>query len=287
MNRFKFITCYHSSKYSISSLCKLLNVSRAGYYEFQTRRKSKTQIKREYIESQVIRVYKEHKGRYGSPRIANQLYEEGIETNKRVVAELMAKNSLVAITHKRKKNNNSNKFEEAVRENSLNRIFNQKDINNVWCGDITYVRCSDGTLYVSTYVDLGSRMDVSYDVRSNMKKELVLKSLEETFAGKRFPKMIHTDGGSQYRSYKFKELMEKYGISHSMSAPGTPIDNAVIESFFNTLKKELIYPNKGKTMAQMRILIKGYMEEYYPKKRHHTTIGMTPEKYEKMNYNVS
>ncbi len=211
------------------------------------------------------------------------MYEEGIETNKRVVAELMAKNNLRSISYKRKQNSKKNKLEEALRTNELNRAFNQKHINKIWCGDITYVICTDGTLYVSAYTDLGSRMDVSFDIRSNMKEDLVIDSLKATFDSGRIPKMIHTDGGSQYRSHKFKALMEEYGIIHSMSAPGTPTDNAVIESFFNTFKKELVYPNKGKTKAQMRLLITEYLEEYYPKKRHHTTIGMTPEKYEKLN----
>ncbi len=230
-----------------------------------------------------MRVFYEHKQRYGSPRIANQLYDEGIETNKRVVAELMAKNNLKSCTHKRKQSKRKDKLEEALRSNELKRAFNQEHIDDVWCGDITYVICSDGTLYVSVYTDLGSRNDVSYDIRSNMKEELVIDSLVKTFKEGRIPKMIHTDGGSQYRGRRFKKLMEKYGIIHSMSAPGRPTDNAVIESFFSTFKKELIYPNKGKSKAQMRILIKEYLEDYYPKKRHHTTIGMTPERYEKIN----
>lgn len=122
------------------------------------------------------------------------MYEEGIETNKRVVAELMAKNNLRSTSYKRKQNSKKNKVEEALRTNELKRAFNQEHINKVWCGDITYVICADGTLYVSSYTDLGSRMDVSFDIRSNMKEDLVIDSLKKTFDSGRVPEMIHTDG---------------------------------------------------------------------------------------------
>ncbi len=122
----------------------------------------------------------------------------------------MSKNDIKAITYKRKKYKNKSLIEEYVKENELNRVFNQKHIDQVWCGDITYAPCVDGTLYVSTYIDLGSRYDVSYDIRTNMKEDLVIDSLIETFSKSRIPKMIHTDRGSQYRSYKFKETEELY-----------------------------------------------------------------------------
>lgn len=164
----------------------------------------------------------------------------------------------------------------------MNREFNQERIDEIWVTDITYISCSDGRLYLSTYIDLTTRIPRCFAVERHMKKSIVLNPLT-SYPG-RLPKMIHSDRGSQYRSYDYQELLEKYYIIHSMSEPGTPVDNAVIESYHRSIKRELIIPNKHKTMAEMRVLIHNYLIDYYSDKRIHTKLKMTPRKYKKFSW---
>ncbi len=260
-------------------MCKLLNVSRQGYYHWLSRSPSNRQLIHEYLQAEIKRVFTEHNGRYGSPRIALQLYNEGINTNKRVVAMLMCKMNLCAKGYRKRKSTytKSKDFELKVKENLLNREFDQEEIDKIWVTDITYIPCCDGILYLNTYIDLTTRIPRCYEIYNHMKKTLVIEPLKR-YRGE-YPEMIHSDQGSQYRSYAFKDLLEKFSITHSMSKPGTPADNAVIESFHKTIKRELVIPNKHKSRAEMKVLIYEYMD-YYINKRIHTKFGMTPSKYQ-------
>lgn len=261
-------------------MCSLLSVSRGGYYEWLKRKPSQTKLRHEFLSKEIKRIYHEHKGRYGSPRIALQLYEEGIETNKRVVAVLMRKMRLCAKGyHRRKPSYGQPKpIEAAIKENLLNRQFNQDIVDAIWVTDITYISCLDGRLYLSTYIDLTTRIPRCFSIENHMKKSIVIDPLVD-YKGK-YPDFIHSDRGSQYRSYAFQEVLEKHGIVHSMSEPGTPVDNAVVESYHRTIKRELIYPNKHKSKAEMKVLIIDYLTDYYPDKRIHTKLKMTPKKFE-------
>lgn len=261
-------------------MCRILNVSGQGYYLWRNRRPSRTQLRHNFLKENIKRVFYEHKGRYGSPRIAQQLYDEGIETNKRVVAVLMREMNLCAKGfHRRKSSYGRGKaIEEIVKENLLNRQFEQSQIDAVWVTDITYIPCNDGRLYLSTYIDLATRIPRCYMVDSHMKKEIVVRPLQ-IYKGE-FPTVIHSDRGSQYRSLSYQELLTDHHITHSMSQPGTPVDNAVIESFHRSIKRELIEPNKHKSKIEMKVLIQDYLEDYYPNKRIHTKFMMTPRQFE-------
>lgn len=261
-------------------MCKLLSVTRQGYYEWVKREPSQRVLRHQFLEGEIRRVYGEHKGRYGSPRIALQLYEEGIETNKRVVAVLMRKMGLCAKGYHRRKSTygQPKPIETAIKENILNRQFDQEVIDAIWVTDITYIICSDGRLYLSTYIDLTTRIPRCFSVENHMRKSIVIDPLMR-YQGK-YPGIIHSDRGSQYRSYAYQELLENHQILHSMSEPGTPVDNAVIESFHRSIKRELIIPNKHKTKAEMKVLIHDYLTDYYPNKRIHTKLKMTPSKFQ-------
>jgi len=270
----------HKGKYPILHYAKLFKVSRVGYYEYSKRKLSATKLKHEYLTIEIQRVFNQHKGNYGSPRIAQQLYDEGIETNKRVVAELMQKAGLKAKGYRKSRGNQTKKkgLAEYVRENLVKREFDSKAIDAIWVTDITYVPCSDGRLYLSTYIDLATRIPRCYKISSSMKKELVLEPLKR-YDG-RYPTIIHSDRGSQYTSYAYAELLEEKSILHSMSQPGTPVDNAVIESFHNSIKRELINPNRHKTKVEMQVLIDHYLQKYYIYDRIHTKFMKTPYKYQ-------
>lgn len=169
-------------------------------------------------------------------------------------------------------------LETAVKDNLLNREFDQDMVDSIWVTDITYISCLDGRLYLSTYIDLTTRIPRCFAIKTHMRKDIVIHPLK-TYSGK-LPQMIHSDRGSQYRSYAYQELLDDHGITHSMSEPGTPVDNAVIESYHRSIKRELIIPNKHKTKAEMKMLIEDYLIDYYPNKRIHTKFKMTPRKFE-------
>ncbi len=258
----------------------MLHVSRAGYYDWVKRPPSELSLRHDYLKAEIKRTFKEHHGRYGSPRVVLALLNEGINTNIRVVAKLMRDMNLCAIGyHRRKKSYGQNKaIEDVVKENLLQREFHQIDVDRVWVTDITYIQCKDGRLYLSTYIDLTTRIPRCFKVYTNMKKHLVIDPIK-TYKGV-LPEMIHSDRGSQYRSYDYRDLLEDKNILHSMSEPGTPVDNAVIESYHKSIKRELIYPNKHKTKAEMKVLIHEYLTNYYVKKRIHTKFNMTPLQFE-------
>jgi putative transposase len=188
-------------------------------------------MRHDFLKTEIKRVFEEHKGRYGSPRIALQLYDEGIETNKRVVERLMRELNLCAVGyHRRKKCYGQNKpIEDVIKENSLNRAFDQDIIDAVRFTDITHVSYNDGRLYLSTYIDPSARIPRCFKVYSDMKKHIVIEPLGR-YRGKLLD-VVHSVPGSQYRSGAYRDLLESNGTTHSMSEPGTPVDNAVIVSF--------------------------------------------------------
>ena len=162
-------------------MAELLEVTRSGYYEWLKRVPSTRVLRHQYLTEEIKRVFKQHNGNYGSPRIAQQLYDEGIETNKRVVAELMQKAGLKAKGYRKraKKHTKKKPIEEYIRENILNRQFDRETIDEIWVTDISYVACSDGRLYLSTYIDLTTRIPRCYEIGVSMKKEMVMSPLEK------------------------------------------------------------------------------------------------------------
>ena len=228
-------------------------------------------------------MFDEHKGRYGSPRIAQQLYEEGIETNKKTVAMLMQRAGLVSVySRKRRKKQHHASKEGVLHDNLLKRDFNSSKPGMIFVTDITYVPCSDGRLYLTPYLDLATRLPKSYGITEHMRKSCVIEPLERLLrqGDVKEGAITHSDQGSQYRSYAFAALCEENGLRQSMSAAGKPIDNAVAEAFFKTVKTEVIKPNRHLTKAQMEVVLRNYLDDYYPNKRIHTTLGMTPLQYE-------
>lgn len=150
-------------------------------------------------------------------------------------------------------------IEEIVKENLLNQQFEQSQIVAVWVTDITCIPCNDGHLYLPTYIDLATRIPRCYMADSHMKKEIVVRPLQ-IYKGE-LPTVIHSDGGSQYRSFIYQKLLTDHHITHLMSQPGTPVDNAVIESFYRSIKRELIDSNKHKSKIEMKVLIQDYLED--------------------------
>lgn len=261
-------------------MADILNVSRQGYYHYINRSKSQTALRHEYLNKEIKRVFKQHKGRYGSPRIALQLYNEGIETNKRVIATLMRLLGLYAVGYhpKRYKYPSKGRLEQYVKENLVKRQFDRDIVDEIWVTDITYISCSNGRLYLCLYLDLTTRIPRCYNIATNMKQALVLDPLKSY--SQILPTVIHSDRGSQYTSHAYRNFLEANEIIHSMSEKGSPVDNAVVESMNRSVKRELVNPNKDKSKAEMKVLIEQYLTDYFVYQRIHTRFGTTPHVYE-------
>ncbi len=197
----------------------------------------------------------------------------------------MRDNNLMAVGYRRKRKYKYQKsLNDYVRENLLNREFYAKSKGKILCSDITYIPHKTGMLYLSVYIDIYSRKPICYKISTNMKSTLVTEELKNYLRDNSTEGMvIHTDRWTQYTSKEFRNLLEEHCVIHSMSRPGNPYDNAVCESFFSNFKKEVIYPNKNKSKHLLISEIIDYLEDYYPNKRYHSTLGMTPLQFEKLS----
>jgi len=196
---------------------------------------------------------------------------------------LMQRAGLVSVySRKRRKRQAHRAKEGGLHDNLLKRDFNSPMPGMIFVTDITYVPCSDGKLYLTAYLDLATRMPKSYGITNHIRKNCVIEPLERLIRQGDIldGAILHSDQGSQYRSYAFAELCGNNHLKQSTSAPGKPIDNAVAEAFFKTIKTEVIKPNRHLTKAQMEVVLRNYLDDYYPKRRIHTTLGMTPLQYE-------
>jgi transposase InsO family protein len=199
----------------------------------------------------------------------------------------MKANNLEAIGCKKFKvttTNSNHKYK--VFDNLLERNFNVEKANQVYVGDITYIKTSEGWLYLATIIDLFSRKVIGYKMSNRMTKDLVITALQTALKNRGYPKgvIVHSDRGSQYASHEYKRILKAYGCIGSMSRKGDCWDNAVAESFFATLKKEYIYQTDFNTRLEAQIGIFDYIEAWYNKERSHSTLkGMSPSQFEEAN----
>lgn len=237
------------------------------------------------LEVFVKRIFEEHEGRYGSNRILRELAREDIHTSKKRVARIMQKLGLQAKgTPRRYRKTNAPSYQE--RANLLDRVFRVNDKNAVWVGDITYIPTKQGFLHLAIMIDLYSRKVVGWSMSSGISERLATGALKQAIGreGSCRGLIVHTDRGSQYTSRAFQKALDENGFTHSMSRKGNPYDNAVSESFFRTLKRELV---KGaafedRLVAQQAIF--KYIELYYNRRRMHSSLDyQSPVEFELQN----
>ena len=236
---------------------------------------------------QIIHAFKHSRQTYGSPRIYHQLKAQGVKVSLNKVARLMSKNGIYAhfsIRHKKAKvpRNTAN-----FTDNILNREFSTTAPNTKWVSDTTFIYTKQGRLYLATIVDLYSRKVVGWSMSANNDTPLVLEALTMAINNKTKQQkvLLHSDQGSTYRAYEYLKLFKANNITQSMSRKGECHDNAVAESFFNTLKTELINQQTYQTRIEARASVFEYIEVFYNKIRRHSTIGYySPDDYEKKFY---
>jgi putative transposase len=264
-------------------MCRVLRASRAGYYHWRKGRVTQRQVRQDELLARIKKIFKDSRGNYGSPRVLHELRKEGIVVNHKTVEELMKRNGIQAKRRKKFKATTNSKHNLPIAENLLNRDFKTSSPNQAWVGDITYIPTEEGWLYLATWIDLWSRKIVGWSMSSRMTTDIVLNAFRMAlFRQKQTPGIVHSDLGSQYASADFRNEIKKYNCKQSMSRKANCWDNAVAESFFGTLKTELVHHEKYKTREEARLSIFDYIEMFYNKHRLHSHLNyLSPEQFEK------
>lgn len=261
-------------------MCQVLQVSRSGYYKWLTGKPSRRMLFNELLIKNIQQIYRANKGRYGSPRIAKELQMQGIKASVHLVAKLMRKEKLRSIVRKRFKQTTDSKHKYPVVENKLMQQFTVKEKNEVWVSDITYISTAQGWLYLTTVIDLLDRKVIGWALSHNMTAKdtsiaafkMALQNRPITNANQKL--IFHSDRGIQYACEEFvAELSHYKTIVRSMSRKGNCWDNAVAESFFKTLKVELVYQNKYETKQQAALSVFEYIETFYNTRRRHQQLN--------------
>ena len=229
-------------------------------------------------------AYVRGRGTYGSPRVTAELKSKGIPCGKNRVAQLMKSNGIKAKTKRRFKATTKSKHDFLVADNLLNQRFSADEANKVWVSDITFIRTREGWLYLAAILDVFNRQIVGWSIDSKLSHELLADALRKALRNRKPERgvMFHSDRGTQYASYAFRDLMERYGFVQSMSSSGNCYDNALMESFFHTLKTELIYFEKYQTRQEARGSIFEYIELFYNRVRRHSALNyFSPAEFER------
>ncbi len=270
-----------SADYTRSKLSRVLEVSRSGGYRTGDQGpRAKTDA--ELLEH-IRRIYKEHKKRYGSPRIHHQLQDEGIMCGENRVARLMRENELVGLCARRKRPRTTDSNHDGpIAPNVLKGLIIEGP-DQAWAMDITYVRCGPRWVYLAAVLDLYLHKIVGWELSERINSQLVEAALKHAAERQNYPGdvLVHSDRGSQYASKEFIGLVDALGYERSMSAKGNCYDNAAMESFFGVLKREELDRWEMPTIYSVRDRVFDYIEAYYNRKRIHTAIGMTPAAFEK------
>jgi transposase InsO family protein len=268
-------------------MCAVLEVSRSGYYAWRERPESERSQRQRELVSEMREIHSDKDMRnYGSPRMYQELVARGRQVCENTVARVMQSYELRSTTAKKfRATTTDSNHSHPVAANHLNQEFEQTGPNRVWVSDITYIPTREGWLYLVCVLDLYSRKVVGWSMSPRMTSELVLSALEMAL-GRRCPGgegglLHHSDRGSQYCSGAFQEALLRAGIRCSMSRKGNCYDNAVMESFFATLKKELVHQADYASRQEARQSLFEYIEVFYNRRRRHSALGyVSPEQYE-------
>jgi putative transposase len=261
----------------------MFSIERSGYYSWIKRKPSKQTIANETLDKKIITIFNNHSSRYGHPRITNELHDQGEKCGKNRVFRRMKFIGLRAKGKKKFKVTTDSNHNLPVAANLLNRDFSAAAPNQKWVSDITYVWTDEGWLYLATVIDLYSRAVIGWSIQPTMTRELVCDALMMALWRRRFPRgvMCHSDRGSQYCSDDYQKMLKAYGLVCSMSRKGNCWDNAVAESFFHSIKTEMIYTERYATREIAKQSIFQYIEVYYNRVRRHSAIGsIAPEVFE-------
>jgi transposase InsO family protein len=264
-----------AGSHPVRRLCRTLGGSPSGYYRWQRRGEGDRAREDRRLKQRIVALHGETKGRYGTPRVERALRRQGISTSRKRVGRLRRELGLRAKAAKKYKATTDSRHPYPVAPNRLERRFVASKADRIWVGDITYLWTREGWLYLAIVLDTCSRRIVGWSVSESLERELAVSALEKALASRRpAPGLVHhTDRGAQYASGDYRDLVEQTGLVFSMSRKGDCWDNAVAESFFSTLKAELVHRNDYVSRSQARASIFEYIEAFYNGRRRHSALG--------------
>ena len=280
--RFRFVEA-EKAYYPIRLICRCLAVSRSGYYAWRRRLPSARARQDARLRVEIAASHSASRRTYGSPRILRDLREEGHCVSRKRVARLMRELGLEGRRKRRFRSTTDSRHRFPVAPNVLMRDFHVEAPNTAWVTDITYLATLDGWLYLAVILDLYSRRVVGYALSERIDRELVLEALREALMRRPGARDLvhHSDRGSQYASHDYRNALDQAGITCSMSRRGNCWDNAVAESFFGTLKTELLYELPLQTNEATRSAVVDYIEAFYNVRRRHSSLDyQSPVEYE-------
>jgi len=272
---FQFMADY-ADQYPISKMSEVFKVSRSGYYSWLGREPSKRAKQNERLRLLIHKAWQDSGKLYGSPRIYNQLKNDGCTTSRPRIARLMAKMGIASRIRKKWVKTTHSKHGWPVAANLLDRNFAPQGLGQVWVSDITYIRGEHGWMYLTTVMDLGDRQIIGWSLSHGMSAEETSIAAFKQAVLRRSPGkhlIFHSDRGVQYACVDFTKELDAYEITQSMSRKGNCWDNAPAESFFKTLKHELDMPDTFQSYQQARSAIFEFIEIWYNRKRLHSALG--------------
>lgn len=283
--RFRFIQ-QERRWYGVDTLCQVMDVTRGGYWSWVQHRPGPRQLADVVLLADIRRIHKGKRQIYGSPRIHDHLQKKGVRCGRKRIERLMRENGIKAKQGKKyKPTTTDSKHNLPVAPNILNRQFARERPNEAWVADITYIPTEEGWLYLAAIMDLFSRRIVGWAMGDRISRHLALRALDMAAQRRRPPRGLihHSDRGSQYASRDYQKRLKKYGMICSMSRKGNCWDNAPMESWFHTLKVELVQDEKFRTRREAMAAIFEYMEVFYDRQRIHTALGgLTPAEIEEV-----
>jgi putative transposase len=273
--RFRFIEDRRAD-YPVTILCDVLGVSPAGYYAWRSRPESRRSAANRDLVDDIKRVHRDTSGRYGSPRIHAELRAQGRGVSRGRIERLMRQHGIRAIMARpRRARTTDSRHDLPIAPNLLNRNFSADAPNRIWLADITYIETDQGWLYLATVMDLYSRRIVGWAMADHLRADLPLAALRMAISVQRPGAGLihHSDRGVQYASADYCKVMQSAGFQASMSRKADCYDNAPMESFFHTLKTEIVHHRHYATRAEATRDIFAYIEGFYNRTRRHSAIG--------------
>ena len=256
-------------------MCDVLNVSRSGYYDWRARGPSQWAQSNRELDQRIRAIFAHHRQRYGVPRVTDVLHDEGTRCSKNRVARRMQALGLKAIQAKKFKVTTDSTHAKPVAPDRIKQDFHAAAPNQKWVSDISYVWTEEGWLYLAVVMDLYSRAIVGWSMHRRMTQHLVCDALTMAVFRRHHPTgtILHSDRGSQYCSTRYQRLITTHGLRGSMGRYANCYDNAAMESFFHTLKVELVHRERYPTRRRAQSSIFAYIETYYNRQRKHSAIG--------------
>ena len=270
-------------RYPVATACRILGVSPSGYYAWLTRPPSDRELSDEWLLAKIKAAHTASHATYGAPRMLHELRDQGIHVGKKRIARLMRQAGIQGVSRRRKFHTTQKDPAASPADDLVERNFTADGPDQLWVGDITYIPTYQGFLFLAVVMDAWSRRIIGWSMATHLRVELVLDALEMALAQRRPENVIHhSDHGCQYTSVAFGKRCREAGVRPSMGTVGDAYDNAMCESFFATLERELIDRKKFSSRTEARMAIFSFIEGWYnPTRRHSGLDYLSPINYER------